>query len=40
MMLDNVSGSPTYDACIIEFDCVPTNANLLFDFAFGSEEYI
>lgn len=39
MMLDNVSGSPTYDACIIEFDCVPTNANLLFDFAFGSEEY-
>jgi hypothetical protein len=39
MMLDNVSGSPTFDACIIEFDCVPTNANLLFDFAFGSEEY-
>lgn len=39
MLLDNVSGSPTYDACIIEFDCVPANANLLFDFSFGSEEY-
>lgn len=39
MMLDNVSGSPTFDACIIEFDCVPSNTNLLFDFSFGSEEY-
>ncbi len=37
--LDNISGGTTYDACIIEFDCVPANANLLFDFAFASEEY-
>ena len=38
-LLDVVSGAPTFDACIIEFDCVPTNSNLLFDFSFGSEEY-
>ncbi len=38
-MLDVVSGSPTFDACVIEFDCVPSNSNLLFDFSFGSEEY-
>lgn len=39
ILLDNISGNPTFDACIIEFDCVPSNANLLFDFSFGSEEY-
>lgn len=39
VMLDIVSGSPTFDACVIEFDCVPSNSNLLFDFSFGSEEY-
>lgn len=38
-LLDVISGAPTFDACIIEFDCVPTNSNLLFDFSFGSEEY-
>jgi hypothetical protein len=37
--LNSISGGATYDACIIEFDCVPANANLLFDFAFASEEY-
>jgi hypothetical protein len=37
--LNTISGGTTYDACIIEFDCVPANANLLFDFAFASEEY-
>ena len=38
-LLDVISGAPTFDACSIEFDCVPTNSNLLFDFSFGSEEY-
>lgn len=31
--------SSTFDACMIEFDCVPSNSTLLFDFSFGSEEY-
>ena len=31
--------SPTYDACVLEFDCVPLGDTLLFNFAFGSEEY-
>lgn len=30
---------PTYDACALEFDCVPLGDTLLFNFAFGSEEY-
>ena len=30
---------PTYDACVLEFDCVPMGDTLLFNFAFGSEEY-
>ncbi len=30
---------PTYDACALEFDCVPIGDTLLFNFAFGSEEY-
>ncbi|MCB9169429.1 MAG: T9SS type A sorting domain-containing protein [Flavobacteriales bacterium] len=30
---------PTYDACVLEFDCVPYGDTLLFNFAFGSEEY-
>ena len=38
-LISNIAGGQTYDACIIEFDCVPTNANLLFNFSFGSEEY-
>jgi hypothetical protein len=37
--LDFLSGFQTFDACVIEFDCVPTYANIAFDFAFGSEEY-
>ncbi|MES2515735.1 MAG: choice-of-anchor L domain-containing protein [Bacteroidota bacterium] len=39
MYANNLSGSTSYDACMIEFDCIPVNANLLFDFSFGSEEY-
>ncbi|MES2761912.1 MAG: choice-of-anchor L domain-containing protein [Bacteroidota bacterium] len=38
-LISVIAGGATYDACIIEFDCVPSNANLLFSFAFGSEEY-
>lgn len=32
-------GIQTYDACVMEFDCVPTGDTLEFNFAFGSEEY-
>lgn len=32
-------GTPTYDACVLEFDCIPTGDTLLFNFSFGSEEY-
>jgi hypothetical protein len=29
----------TFDACILEFDCVPAYDTLYFNFIFGSEEY-
>jgi hypothetical protein len=32
-------GVPSYDACVLEFDCVPQGDTLLFNFSFGSEEY-
>lgn len=32
-------GNITYDACALEFDCVPQGDTLLFNFSFGSEEY-
>jgi len=38
-IIDAIAGNLSYDGCVIEFDCVPTNSNLLFDYAFGSEEY-
>ena len=38
--MDSLAGGPTYDACVLEFDCVPTGDTLLFNFAFGSEEYL
>jgi hypothetical protein len=38
-LIDIIAAGQTYDACVIEFDCVPGNSNLLFDFSFGSEEY-
>ena len=38
-LISTVASGPSYDACIIEFDCVPVNSNLLFNFSFGSEEY-
>lgn len=34
-----LSGGTTLDACVLEFDCVPIGDTLLFNFAFGSEEY-
>jgi len=37
--LTNLAGISTYDACIMEFDCIPTGDTLEFNFAFGSEEY-
>ncbi|MCC6372956.1 MAG: choice-of-anchor L domain-containing protein [Bacteroidia bacterium] len=30
---------PTYDACVIELDVVPTSDTLSFNYVFGSEEY-
>ena len=35
-----VTPGTTNDACVIEFDCVPLGDTLLFNFAFGSEEYL
>ena len=37
--LDTLLGAMTYNACVMEFDCVPTGDTLEFNFAFGSEEY-
>ncbi|GDX52692.1 hypothetical protein LBMAG27_17390 [Bacteroidota bacterium] len=37
--LSALCGTVTYDACVLEFDCVPTGDTLEFNFAFGSEEY-
>lgn len=37
--LDFMIQSITYDACALEFDCTPQGDTLLFNFAFGSEEY-
>lgn len=37
--LDSLSGTMTYDGCVLEFDCVPVGDTLLFNYCFGSEEY-
>lgn len=34
-----LSTYPIYDLAVLEFDCVPQGDTLLFNFAFGSEEY-
>ena len=40
-LLDSISSPAiTYDACIVEFDCLPTGDTLEFRFSFGSEEYM
>ncbi|MCC7501410.1 MAG: T9SS type A sorting domain-containing protein [Flavobacteriales bacterium] len=38
--LDSLAQASTYDACVLEFDCVPSGDTLLFNFAFASEEYL
>ncbi len=30
----------TYDACILEFDFIPTSSKITFRYVFGSEEYM
>lgn len=37
--LSVATGVPTYDASVIEFDCVPSEDTLFFYYVFGSEEY-
>ena len=37
--LEAEAGVNTYDACVLEFDCIPAGDTLLFNFSFGSEEY-
>jgi hypothetical protein len=37
--LDLFTSYPSYDACVLEFDCIPLGDTLLFNFSFGSEEY-
>jgi hypothetical protein len=37
--LDLLTSYPSYDACVLEFDCIPLGDTLLFNFSFGSEEY-
>lgn len=38
--LGSLTSTSTYDACILEFDCLPIGDTLLFNFSFGSEEYM
>jgi gliding motility-associated-like protein len=33
-------GANTYDACILEFDLIPSGDTIAFNYQFGSEEYI
>lgn len=37
--LDAISGGPTFDAAVLEFDFVPTGETVFFQYVFGSEEY-
>lgn len=37
--LTNLIGAPTFDASILEFDFVPNNPNLSFQYVFSSDEY-
>lgn len=38
-ILNVISKGWTMDACVIEFDFIPSSENIAFDFVFGSEEY-
>lgn len=33
-------GAYTHNACVLEFDCVPANDTLYFNYVFGSDEYM
>lgn len=37
--VESVSGTSTFDACILQFDIVPTCSQIDFNFVFASEEY-
>ena len=37
--LTTLSGLPTHDACILQFDFVPAGSTVSFNYVFGSEEY-
>ncbi len=37
--LATLAGATTFDACILEFDIIPTGDTIKFDYIFGSEEY-
>lgn len=37
--ITNTVGYPTYDACALEFDAIPTFGNIYFEYVWGSEEY-
>lgn len=38
-MLTALSGFPTFDATVLEFDFVPSHATVQFSYVFGSDEY-
>ncbi len=37
--LTTLSGFPTHDAAVLEFDFVPQTSNIIFNYVFASEEY-
>jgi hypothetical protein len=37
--LTDLSGFPTYDAAVLEFDFVPQTSNIIFNYVFASDEY-
>lgn len=37
--LTNLAGQPTHDACVLEFDFVPSGDTVKFNYVFGSVEY-
>jgi len=38
--LDAISGGTTYDACVLEFDFIPTTSLVYVEFILGSDEYM
>ena len=37
--LTTLAGQPTHDACVLEFDFIPSGDTIRFNYVFGSEEY-